>query len=107
MTGNTVITLWHFDEDTGNVSRKVFRKVYCDFKAKISKNGIKQKGFYASDSVVIRIPTDRKIDVFPGDYVRMGEFIEDTPDRTRAMKVIEVSDNRRGGAPHWRLSCGG
>lgn len=107
MRTNCAITLFHFNEDTETFDTFYFPKVYAYSKEKISKNGIKQRGFYLSNSAIIRIPCKKEIDVSLGDYVAMGKSNKKVPDRANDLKIIEICDNRRSSAPHIRLSCGG
>ncbi len=107
MTTNAKVTLWHFDKNTESFRRAVFENVYVSRKEKISKNRIKQRGFYSEDNCKIRIPTQENIEAAVGDYVYIGESSSEIPDRSMALKLVEISDNRRGASPHWRLSCGG
>lgn len=107
MTVNCKVTIWHFDESTGCYIRTVFDKAYADFKSKISKNRIKQRGFYNEDNAKVRIPTTKEIVASVGDYLYIGKSDSPIPDRSEAMKIVEISDNRKGGSPHYRLSCGG
>ena len=101
------ITIWHFDDDKEEYSRQVICGVYVDGVKKIAKNGIKQKGFFDAKTLRVRIPARKDIFVFLGDYVRVGKYDEDAPDKVHCFKVNEIKDNRRGGQPHWRISCGG
>ena len=107
MTVNCKVTIWHFDENAGYYIRTVFDRAYADFKTKISKNRIKQRGFYNEDNARIRIPTTKEIVVSVGDYLCIGKSDSSIPDRREAMKIVEISYNRKGGSPHYRLSCGG
>lgn len=107
MQANSKITVWHFDEDSQEYSRRNICGVYVDITERISKNGIKQKGFFDAKILRVRIPTTKEISVCPGDYVRVGVHNEDEPKKMFCFKVNEVKDNRRGGQPHWRISCGG
>lgn len=107
MTTNAKVTLWHFDKNMESFRRTVFDGAYVNKREKISKNRIKQRGFYSENNCKIRIPTQKNIEAVVGDYVYIGESSSDVPDRSKALKIVEISDNRRGGSPHWRLSCGG
>lgn len=107
MQVNSNITIWHFDDDKEAYSSKIICGVYADEIKKIAKNGIKQKGFFDAKTLRVRIPTTEDICVFPGDYVRVGKYDEAAPEKMHCFKVNEIKDNRRGGQPHWRISCGG
>ena len=99
MTTMHSVTVWHPDE-SGFLCR-VFH-AHINMMNQIDKSGIKQKGFYSSSQCKFRIPTIEKIDVYVGDYVRVGEY-SGNPDRTKDFKITEIADNRRGGTPHYRL----
>lgn len=107
MTTNSCVTIWHFDEQKEVWTRQDFPKAHIYAKQKLGKNGIKQKGFYDASGCVVRIPQAVHIEVVPGDYLHIGSYNATAPQKEQDMKVIEVSDNRRGGSPHWRISCGG
>ncbi len=101
-----VVTIWHFG-DLDVPARKVFKNVSMDTTRRIEKNGIKQKGFFDVTDVTVRIFVTKEIGVLPGDYLYIGECLEEMPPIENALKVIEVKDNRRGGQKHWRVVCGG
>ena len=103
---NSVVTIWHFD-DSDTPKRRVFKNVHLDFTHRIDKNGIKQKGFFCADSAIVRIPTVEEIDAVPGDYICIGESLDEFPLADGSLKIVEVKDNRRGGQKHCRISCGG
>ncbi len=107
MKSNCSVTLWHLDGAGKRWHRKVLKNAFSSYREKLSKSGIKQVGFYSSDFCTIRIPGSERLVVSVGDYVRIGEYRELEPERTLAMKVIEVRDNRCGSSPHWKLLCGG
>jgi len=107
MKGDFTVTVWHFDDNSEVPERRIFNDVYFDGTNRISKNGIKQKGFYNGTGCGVRIPTSDESFVLPGDYLEVGKSSCDYPDRDKCLKVIEVKDNRRGGMPHWRITCGG
>ena len=107
MKTNCGITLFHYNEDTETFEVSYFPKAYAYFKDKISKSGIKQRGFYLSSSCIVRIPVKKEIVVSLGDYVAMGKSYGKVPDRKNDLKITEICDNRHSGSPHIRLSCGG
>lgn len=107
MKADCVITLWHFGKDAESAARQVFKNVCVNFVRGLTKSGIKEMGLHSKDAAVVRIPTNKYIDVACGDYIRIGEYEDEMPDRGNALKVVAISDNRRGASPHWRLSCGG
>ena len=106
MNHNYTVTVWHFAEDEVPM-RKVFKNACRKTVHKLSKNGIKQKGFYTGDSSYVRIFTNEDIGVIPGDYLLDGESYTDFPGMESSQKIIEVRDNRRGANPHWHILCGG
>lgn len=73
---------------------------------------LQDRGLAASRVTKIRIPADRLPDMLPqtGDIVIRGHgpseinSLKDLNGYTFA-KVMEVSDNRRGGMPHMALMC--
>ncbi len=107
MKRDYIVTVWHFEDDNEVPVRKVFKNSCKKSVHKLSKNGIKQKGFYSGDSMDVRIFTDEDISIIPGDYLLEGECCDTYPDRGKSRKIIEVRDNRRGVNRHWRILCGG
>lgn len=107
MIAESLVTVWHFDEDGQVPNRRVFKGVHLDGSEKISKNGIKQRGFFDAKSYVVRIPTTENMGIIPEDYLAIGEISDEFPDAEKTLKIMEVKDNRRGGQPHWRIVCGG
>lgn len=53
----------------------------------------------------VRLMTTEDISVAPEDYVSLVK--DEAPDKNRDFFVTEVSDNRRGHLPHWRLTAEG
>ena len=104
---NGDITLFHYDEEREKFERFYFENVYVNFKQALSKSGIKQKGFYSADKAIVRIPTKGTIFASVGDYISMGRDTKDTPDRLSSLKITELSDNRQGTSPHYKIVCGG
>ena len=107
MKRDKTVTVWHFVDESEEVERKVFRSCHIRIIRKLSKNGIKQKGFYMGNSADVRIFTLEDIATAPGDYLSDGEVYSVYPDVETSLKIIEVRDNRRGTQPHWRILCGG
>ena len=107
MKSDCKVTVWHFENDREEPERKVFCGVLQNGVKKITKNGIKQKGFYFGDTLNVRIFTDKEIGIAPGDYLSLGEDLKAFPDREYSQKIVEVRDNRRGANKHWRIICGG
>ena len=107
MKNNYLVTIWHYNEESDIPVRKTFNGAVDNSSKKITKNGIKQKGFYFGDNMSIRIFTEEEIEVAPGDYACQGDCGFAYPDRENSQKIVEVRDNRRGANPHWRILCGG
>ncbi len=107
MRSNGDVTLFHFDEASESFKVAYFPNVHISYKQVVSKSGIKQKGFYAADRGIVRIPTVEKIEVAVGDYVHLGRCNSEMPDRANDLKITQVSDNRVGSLPHFKISCGG
>ena len=104
MTDNKV-TLWHYDEKSGRYEKNVYRaKVF--FEDRLAKNGIKQKGYYSGSRATVRIPMAEQPFVCLGDYMRLGECLEDAPDRIADLKVAMITENYRGTNPHLKVFCG-
>lgn len=107
MKADYTITVWHFKENDVVPERKIFKNVAVSRNTSISKNGIKQKGFFRSDRCSVRIFTETEIEIVPGDYLCIGEYNDTNPIREICHKVIELRDNRLGGKKHWHIVCGG
>ncbi|MCR4692885.1 MAG: hypothetical protein K5664_03295 [Firmicutes bacterium] len=98
MTTDSIITIWHLNEDEESYKRQVFRAfVYKNIKAVSDKSGMKK-----DNTVKIRIPTQIDIPLSIGDYVRIGKHT-DSPIRGKDFKIVEFADNRKGANPHWRI----
>lgn len=106
MKHKDIITIWRFNREEDVWTKQVFSNVSVAKVNKISKNGIKQKGFYSHGNMIIRIPTEIIIEVMPGDFVMLGKTLESAPQRELLEKIIEVRDNRKGLVPHFKLVCG-
>lgn len=107
MTTKDCITLWHLKDNKTGFLRSFFSKAHVHTRDSFTKSGIKEKGFHPSGTASVRIPTNEKIVVSPGDYIQVGEHSGDEPDYGNAFRITAVSDNRRGASPHWKLLCGG
>ena len=107
MRSDCIVTIWHFDDEKDVPVRKVFAGILENAVYKMSKNGIKQKGFYLGDGMGVRIFTEEEIGITPGDYICKGDCKEPFPDGLNSRKIVEVRDSRRGANPHWRVLCGG
>ena len=98
MTTNKIVTLFHFFESSEEYI-KVFSgnaSVYCYHRITTDDNGVKN-----NNTIKIRIPGTKFINVSNGDYICIGfasELIKE-----KCHKVIGVSDNRRGMNPHIRI----
>ena len=64
-------------------------------------------GYAPTNEFSIRIFTSELITVSRGDYVAPDGSSDPEPDRSNHLNITEVTDNRRGTRPHWRLVCGG
>lgn len=105
MRCDSFVTLWHWDEDTGEYIRRIYpARVY--FERRFSKSGIKQDGFYSGARGYVRIPDGCGAEVTLGDYVRRGRSFDAVPDRIEDLKVSKIADNRFGRNPHIRIFCG-
>ena len=105
MRTDSYITLWHLDENTGEYDRKIYRAL-CHFDSRLSKSGIKQKGYFSGDRAVVRVPASEKPQVCLGDFVRPGRWQDDVPKRIDDLKVTQVTENFKGANPHLRLFLG-
>lgn len=99
--------MFHFDEESKAFKAVYFEKAYISYIKAMSKSGIKQKGFYEADRCIVRIPTNKEITASVGDYIHLGRGNSEMPDRTKDLKITQISDNRIGGSPHIRVYCGG
>lgn len=102
-----IVTLWHWGDSGESAERKVFRGVHIYQSESIEKSGIKEKGFHKAGKVIVRIPGNKDAQIACGDYLGIGECIGDLPDYSKAVKIVSVTDNRRGRSPHIKLVCGG
>lgn len=107
MRADYTVTVWHYKENSDIPERRIIKNATVNRNFCISKNGIKQKGFFRNDSLSIRIFTENEIGVSPGDYLCIGEYNDINPVRESCHKAVEVRDNRRGGRKHWHIICGG
>ncbi len=100
MKTNNQITIWHLtDEETGVYSRQSFT-VYAH---KVTAVSSVNKNNTRDNKVTVRIPTNRDIKVELGDCVFFGISHSLHPERAKNFKVTEISDNRIGANPHWKL----
>ncbi len=100
MTANNLVTIWH---RCGDAFEKNCYKANILLKVSLDKNGIKEKGLHYGTMCEIRIPSQKDIGASLGDYAGIGSCSDNEPDLRRDFKVIELSDNRRGGSPHFKI----
>lgn len=105
MTTNASITVWHYIEEKETYARSVFEHVSMHRVKKNAASLNSRSGMRRDNCCKIRIPVTEDIKVYIGDYIRSGIHAGKLPDRLSDMKVKEIADNRRGGVPHWRISC--
>ncbi len=103
MTGENSVTIWHRDGDS--YERRVFHGVSIYESEEIDKSGIKQVGFFSDDLCRVRIPSEKPLDIFCGDYLRIGDFDDSSPDKAKDYKITYKCDAIRGANPHSRLVC--
>lgn len=102
MITNGSITVYHYDEDSGNYELTVYPKASIYSGKRITVRG---SGFVNDSFLRIRVPTDKEILISTDDYVYVG--VTDAPiDKAACLKVMGYGDNRRGILPHWRIECG-
>lgn len=102
MMTNCTVTIYHRDRKNGTYTRIVKRAwLFGRSGARVSTDG------FADDSnCIVRIPTADKLDVRPGDLLIIGEGADIVSAADLAdgyTTVMTVTDNRRGGSPHWRI----
>lgn len=102
MLTNKSITVWHIRDDLEGYERQYFPKVSFYGADKMLPA---DKGFTHHTSYSIRIPTADDVKIYNGDYIRAGKHSDDIPDIGIDLKVMSVSDNRRGINKHWRVTC--
>lgn len=107
MKAESAVTFWHFSDNADVPQRRVYKNAYIDSVNRISKNGIRQKGFFDAKSCTVRIPLAEEFVILPGDYMTIGEDTAEFFDVENSLKIMEVKDNRRGSNPHWKILCGG
>lgn len=99
MTLNKAISIYRYNDYDNNYERIFCGEVsfYNAFKTSAENGGI------TSDNVIkIRIPTQETLDIKIGDHI----MIDDLPFcRDSALKIIDISDNRRGANPNYRVSA--
>ena len=98
MLTNYSVTVWH------NGTPAVYKNVHTSIKEGLDKNGIKQKGFFEYNNCILRIPTEKELQISIGDYVRCG-IHGGNPDRNTDLKIMQISKNLFGTSPHYRVVC--
>ncbi len=101
METNKQITLYHYNEDVDAYTVISYSAHVKRFTGIISD----KNGFKSGNGTKIRIPTKARIIIGTNDYVRIGVFSDERPDKTECIKVVGFSDNRRGTQPHWRIDA--
>ena len=96
MTAKAYVTVWHGGESY------ILPVISSRLGYAIDKNGMKQKGFFDSSKLVLRVPQNSEIAI--GDFVRLGRHSGDA-ERGSDFRVMEIYDNLRGITPHYRLVC--
>lgn len=108
MTTNSAITIFRYNDENAAFQKQIFScaSVYC-----MSKITPENRGFVTNSAVKIRVPVPLGTKeneagfVFPGDYVFLGEWVGNEPDRSVCFKVTGVSKNLRGRNPHVRVDA--
>ena len=102
MISNGSITVYHYDEKSGEYILSVYPEASIYKGKRITVRGT---GFVNDSFLRIRVPTEKEIAISTDDYVYIGAT--DAPiDKNACMKVMGFGDNRRGNLPHWRIECG-
>ncbi len=98
-----MVRIYHLNDDKQSYT-------YSDHEATVFRRRsifAQGAGFVGASEFSVRIFTDDNITVSEGDYIALEGSIEDEPDGSVCSVITEVTDNRRGTRPHWRLVCGG
>lgn len=96
---NKSVSIYRYNDYENNYERIFFGEVslYNEF-----KTGAENGGLTAGNILKIRIPTENMLDIRLSDHIILG----DMPFcREKALKIIAVSDNRRGANPHYRINA--
>lgn len=101
MITNKDITIYHFEEENDEYAPVWQGRANVCLKRRITSG---KSGFSSSDTAVIRIATRATLKIENGDYVFVGKKHKKI-DKEKCLAVTGVSDNRRGGLPHWRVEC--
>lgn len=101
------ITIYSYDEKRGGYTPHQYKNVSIYMKkGSVGSNyGYSGRGGISDSNVcIIRIPTGSAVAVSCDDYVYLG-LTGGAIDKSKCMKVISFSDNRRGGLKHWKIEC--
>lgn len=96
---NKRISIYRYNDYENNYERIFFGDVslYNEFKIGAENGGVNSDNIFK-----IRIPTEKALDICLNDYIIFG----DEPFcREFAVKIIALSDNRRGANPHYRINA--
>lgn len=107
MIANGSITLYSYDENSGTYTPCQYRNVsiYMKNASAGSNYGYSGRGGFTDSNVcTVRIPTSAAIDISCDDYVYPG-LAAGAIDKSKCLKVVSFSDNRRGSLKHWRIDC--
>lgn len=107
MTANGSITIYSYNEKSGGYTPHQYRNVgiYMKKGSTALNYGYSGRGGFAESNVcIIRIPTSAAISISCDDYVYPG-LTCGAIDKSRCMKVVAFTDNRRGGIKHWKIEC--
>lgn len=108
MTTNSAITIFRYNNENEVFEKQFFpcASVHC-----VSEIITENRGFVTGSIVKIRIPVlfgavnDEAVLISPGDYVFLGEWDGNEPDRSVCFKIMGVSKNLRGKNPHVRITA--
>lgn len=98
-----MVRIYHLEDDKQSYS-------HSDHEATVFKRRgmfAQGAGFAVTNEFSVRIFTADNITVSEGDYIALEGDSKSEPDRSKCSVITEVTDNRRGTRPHWRLVCGG
>lgn len=101
MITNKKITIYHFDEEKDGYAPVWQGKAHVYLKRQIASS---KSGIEPSNTATIRIPIKAELKIENGDYVYVGKGHREF-EKEKCLAVTGVSDNRRGGLPHWRVDC--
>lgn len=93
------VTLYHRGKE--GYEKQIFDNVKMHFSEGVKIN---DNGFSQLNSYVIRIFTDKKINLAPEDKLEVGASENGVPSQ-EALTVLRVTDNRVGVHKHWKVEC--